>query len=124
GFALEEFDVIGGHREKFRAAMMPGDRGAVPGTRFKLGLPVDSSGELNDGRSFKNFEEFRTLLLGDPDRFARCLIEKLLTFATGQDVGLAEHAEVNRMVAESAAKKHNVRDLVHTVIQSELFRTK
>lgn len=127
GFALEGFDVIGGRRDKFRAltdsfkkqTFVDGQR-----VRYYHGLPVDASGEMTDGRAFKNFEEFQDLLLTDPDRFARCLTEKLLTFGTGREVGLAEREEVARIVAGAAGKKHAFRDLVHAVVQSDVFRSK
>ncbi len=122
GFALEEFDVIGGHRSNFRTLGAAGK--PVPGSRFKMGPKVDSSGELLGGKRFQNFAEFQKLLLSDPDRFATCLTEKLIAFSTGRLVGPADRSEVEKIVRESATRKHAFRDLVHAVVQSELFRTK
>ena len=68
--------------------------------RYKLGPPVDAGRRaVATAARFKDFEEFRTLLLADPDRFARCLTEKLLTFATGREAGPADRPEVARLVA-------------------------
>src|SRR5690606_18110211 len=63
GFALESFDVFGGWRDQYRAL---GDGGEpVPGFgkngqpfAFHGALPVDPSGTLADGRSFRDIREF------------------------------------------------------------------
>jgi hypothetical protein len=125
---LESFDVIGGWRDKFRSLpekpmgqplIVDGER-----VRYRYGLAVDAGGQLADGRSFAGFEEFRKLLLADPDRFARCLTEKLITFGTAHEVGFADRAEIVEIVKASATRKHGFRDLIHAVVQSEMFRNK
>ncbi len=123
GFALEEFDVIGGHRDHFRT-LGTGTAPKQAGARYKLGPPVDAGGELPGGKRFKNFTEFRKLLLADPERFAGCLTAKLVAFATGRLVGPADQPEIDRILKTTAAKQYPTRDLIHAVVQSDLFRTK
>jgi hypothetical protein len=118
GFALESFDVIGGWREKFRIIPEKGPR------KYKEGLPVDASGEWPDGRKFKGFDEFRKQLLADPERFASTLTKKLLTFGTGQEPSIADAAEIKRIASENVRRKQGFRDLVHAVVQSEMFLKK
>ena len=79
---------------------------------------------MTDGRRFKDFAEFRALLLADRDRFTRCLAEKLLAFATGKEPGPADRSDVNRIVADVAAHGSGFRELIHAVVQSDLFRNK
>src|SRR5262249_14553451 len=62
GFALEEFDVIGGLRQRYRSIGEgdPAPRGSIDpfiGIGFKLGPTVDPSGQLTDGKSFKDVLE-------------------------------------------------------------------
>jgi hypothetical protein len=127
GFALESFDPIGGWRERFRS-LGDGDppEALVNGmkVRYKLGPPVDASGELPGGQSFAGFREFRELLASDEDAVARALTVKLLTFATGRELGFSDRAEIDRIVSESAAADHGVRGLVRLVVTSEIFRRK
>jgi hypothetical protein len=118
GFALESFDVIGGWREKFRVLPEKGKR------KYALGPAVDASGVWPDGRPFAGFDEFRRQLLADPDRVVRCFTKKLIAFGTGHEVGVADRAEVDAIVAASAARQHRFRDLIHAIVQSELFRRK
>ena len=127
GFALENYDVIGGWRERFRS-IDQGDRIdlKVKGrkVRYKLGLPVDAASELSTGEKFASTADFQNLLLATPDRVARCLIEKLLTFATGRPMGFADRSEIDKLVKQSKAKGHGMRDLIHAAVQSEIFTSK
>jgi hypothetical protein len=127
GFALESYDVIGGWRDRFRSI----DKGdqvnlKIEGrkVRYRLGPPVDAAGELPDGAKFANLADFQKLLLADEDRVTRSITEKLLTFATGRAMGFSDRREIDRLVAASKAKGHGMRDLIHAVVQSEVFRSK
>ncbi len=127
GFALESYDVIGGWRERFRSI----DKGeqvklTVEGrkVRYRLGPPVDAAGELSTGIKFANMSDFQKLLLAGQDRVARCVAEKLLTFATGRPMGFSDRSAIDRLVAQSKTKDHAMRDLIHAVVQSEVFRSK
>jgi len=127
GFALESYDVIGGWRERFRS-IEKGEQVSltVQGrkVRYRLGPPVDAAGELNTGVKFTGMADFQKLLLAGQDRVARCMIEKLLTFASGRAMGFSDRSEIDKLVAQSKAKGHALRDLIHAVVQSEIFRSK
>ena len=127
GFALESYDVIGGWRERFRSI----DKGeqvklTVQGrkVRYRLGPPVDAAGELSTGATFNGMADFQKLLLAGQDRVARCMIEKLLVFATGRPMGFSDRSEIDKLAAQSKAQGHAMRDLIHAVVQSEIFRNK
>jgi hypothetical protein len=118
GFALESFDVIGGWRENFRILPEKGPR------KYAKGLPVDASGEWPDGARFAGFDEFRNQLLAKPEVFVECLTAKLIAFATGGEAGVADGALVKEIAMRSKAKHHEFRELIHAVVQSELFTRK
>jgi hypothetical protein len=67
---------------------------------------------------------FQKLLLADQDRIARSLIEKLLTFASGRPMSFSDRSEIDKLVTRSKAKGHGLRDLIHAVVQSEIFKIK
>lgn len=127
GFALESFDPIGGWRDRFRS-LGEGDRVdlEVNGrkVRYKLGPAVDAAGAFADGRAFSGYLEFRDLLAADQDRLAKALATKLLVFGTGREMGFSDRPEIDRIVAEAGAKGYGVRDLIRSVILSEIFRHK
>ncbi|MBK8094604.1 MAG: DUF1592 domain-containing protein [Verrucomicrobiaceae bacterium] len=127
GFALENYDVIGGWRERFRSI----DQGEkvdlkVEGrkVRYRLGPPVDATGEMPGGEKFAHLDDLKKLLLADPDRIARCVAEKLLTFATGRPMGFSDRSALDQLVAQSKKKGHTMRDMIHAIVQSEVFSSK
>jgi Protein of unknown function (DUF1592)/Protein of unknown function (DUF1588)/Protein of unknown function (DUF1587)/Protein of unknown function (DUF1585)/Protein of unknown function (DUF1595)/Planctomycete cytochrome C len=128
GFALESFDPIGGWRDTFRSlGDGPKPEQVFAGNKkisYRLGQPVDASGELPDGRSFTGFEEYRTLLAGDPAALAKNFVTKFLTFATGRELGFSDRPEVNQIVSTAAANGYGMRELVLLSIDSQIFRKK
>jgi hypothetical protein len=121
GFALENFDVMGGWRENYRRT----DKGeAISGKRYKKGPVVDASDVLPDGRRFKNIDEFKQLLLKDKDQLARALAEKLVTYATGGAPAAMDKPELDAIVRATRSKDYGFRTLLHEIVQSKLFLTK
>ena len=125
GFALENFDVIGGWRENYRKV---GDFGpdVVNGrrVRYRLGPPVEAADVLPDGRKFANIDEYKKLLLENKDQLARNLAEKLLTYGTGAAPKSSDRKEVTSIVENVRAKEFGFRELIHEVVQSSTFRHK
>jgi hypothetical protein len=129
GFALESFDVMGASRERYRA--VSGDVPPVKGyglngqkLEFHWGLPVDSAGELPDGRPFKDVREFKKLLLKDETAVVRNLVRQLSVFATGAPVGFTDRPELEAILARAKPREFGVRTLIEELIQSQLFQSK
>lgn len=119
GFALEEFDVIGGHRSWYRAV---GDKvKRVEKKSYGKGPELETGGELADGRRFADFVEFRRLLLADPHTIARSLATKLLVYGCGRPVTPADRAEVDKVVETARKNDFGLRSMIHAVVDSELF---
>ncbi len=127
GFALESYDVIGGWRDHFRS-MGEGQRVSLKvdgrNVRYKQGPAVDATGELPNGKAFKDFADFQALLLAQQDQLAKCVTEKLMTFATGREIGFSDRAEIAKIVAESKLSHYGMSELIHGVVQSGIFRSK
>ena len=125
GFALESFDVIGGWRDHYRTTGF-GEEVMLAGRRmpYLKGPPVDAAGVLPDGRRFTGIDEFKQLLLGDKDRLARSLAEKLMTYATGAAPGARDESEIAAIVGRVREKNYGLRSLIHEIISSRLFRDK
>lgn len=127
GFALESFDPIGGWRDQFRTTDL-GERvnKEILGRRvqYKLGPKVDSSGELMTGEEFANYVEFRKLLAENRKQLALAFAKKLLTFATGREMGFSDREELDRIAEAATQPGKGIRDLLQLVVVSELFRSK
>ena len=126
GFALESFDVVGQWREKYRARGGAGDDKSRPvfnGKRiaYHYELPVDCTGQLPDGRAFKDIAELRSMLAANDETLARAFLGHLITYATGASVSFADRAEVEKIIQRTKAKHFGVRALLLEVIASPLF---
>ena len=132
GFALENYDVIGGWRENYRAVGTKNKLENRVGplakylaaNQYGVGRPVDSGDVLPDGRKFATVEEFKALLLADPEQIARAFTEKLVIYATGHPVGYGDHKTVETILNDAKKSDYGLRSLVHAVVASELFLTK
>ena len=128
GFALECFDPVGHFRQRYRNSKGV-QRTASVGLRFRhkdyeLGLPVDSSGEMEDGFHFENFQQYRMHLRSSEKQVARNLLSKLIAFATGAEVQFADRDEVERILQLTQDDGYPLRSLIHHVVASRMFRNR
>jgi hypothetical protein len=126
GFALETFDVIGGWRTFYRTTDSQAPKVQLPQSKFSVfkGLDVEEGYDIPDGRHFANIDEYKQLLLSDPDALARNLATKLVTYATGAPIQFADRPVVEKMVKELSSDGFGLRTLVHLVTESRLFLQK
>ncbi len=134
GMALESFDVIGGHRDRYRLAGEPkkdepsvevfGLHAYQNRARLRLGSEVDASGELSSGHKFADLNGYRELLLKNEDALAHNVARQLIIYATGAGIRFSDRAAIDAIVAKTKPGKHGIRSLVQEVVASELFRSK
>jgi hypothetical protein len=106
GFGLESFDAVGAWRTR------------------DGGLPVDTSGVLPDGRSFDGPAGLRALLLERRSAFARCLTEKLLTYALGRGLDRRDRPTVTDIVRKLTDNEYRFSALVLAIVHSDSFQTR
>ena len=118
GFALENFDVIGGWRDHYRALIEP-----KPGARAKLsdGPPVDSADEWAGVGRFKSFQEFRELVKKREDLVTQNLTHQLATFAVGRAPGFADRQPLKDIATNVQEKKSGMKSLVLDIVSSPVF---
>jgi hypothetical protein len=104
GFGLENLDAVGGSREKDGP------------------FPIDASGTLPGGVSFEGPKALRAILKERRDDFARCMSEKLLTYALGRGLDYYDKCAVDRIVAALARDEYRSSTLVLEVVRSEPFQ--
>ncbi len=128
GFALECFDVIGGFRERYRQQ----DKGELVTLKNSgdhrlyahLGLPVQTDGELADGRAFAGIQDFKKLLLTNPNQIGEALAGNLITYSTGAGIGFADRFTVEEIAASTRKEGGGLRTMIHQIVQSPLFLNK
>jgi hypothetical protein len=104
GFAFENFDAIGAFRTR------DGD------------FPIDPSGALPGGRSFRGPADLKAILKEKKDLFGRCLAEKLLTYALGRGLEYYDRPAVDRIVAALGRDGYKFSTLVLEITRSDPFR--
>ena len=125
GLALENFDVMGAWRERYRAlelgeAITGIDR-AGHDFSYSLATTVDASGELLDGRQFHDVRELKRVFAENPRQLARNLIHQWTVYATGTPVRFSDRREVETILDECSAQQYPIKDLFITFIQSRIF---
>ncbi len=130
GFALENFDVIGGWRDWYRTAQngkyvnrLLHPQAPNQHVRYQQGPDVDASGTMPDGRKFADIREYKRLLLEDETAMPRSLTRLLLEYSLGRRMGFSDRPEVERIVAAAKTKNDGLRSLIYEVVQSETFRS-
>ena len=106
GFALENFDPIGGWRDK-----------------YPHGAKVDPSGELPNGKTFDDVTGLKAVLLEQEGVFAASLVKKLLAYAIGRHVEAGDRPDVDAIVRATAADDYPLQDLIIQIALSQPFRT-
>jgi mono/diheme cytochrome c family protein len=105
GFAFENFDAIGRFREK------DGE------------FAIDPSGTLPGGQTFSGPAELKVIVVREKrELFARCLTEKLLTYALGRGLEHYDRPAVKKMTTALAADDYRFSRLVLEIVNSDQFR--
>ncbi len=107
GFALENFDVIGGWR-----------------TEDEQGRPVDSTGTTLAGETVAGLSGLRALLLDDPERFPRTVVEKLLAYALGRRLEYYDRPTVRQIVRDAAVTDYRWSSIILGIIRSPAFTSR
>ena len=105
GFALENFDAIGRWRDQ-----------------YGKGMPVNPAGKLPSGEAFASAGEFKNLMAQKHDQFNRCLTQKLLTYATGREQVPTDRPVIDSILREMKKDNQGLRDLIHLIVLSDVFR--
>ncbi|MBL6714566.1 MAG: DUF1592 domain-containing protein [Pirellulales bacterium] len=121
GFALESFDAIGGFRDRYRRIGQGDMPEGVRKPSYRLGPDVDPHGVMHDGRSFTGFVDFRQSLVDNPEPFVRGFTEKMIVYATGRPLTLADRPAVSAIMARAQADGLGLKDLLKAIVESELF---
>ncbi len=104
GFGLENYDATGKWRTQDGK------------------FPIDPAGTFPNGKSFTTPAEMRTLLKLDRDDFARCVTEKMLTYALGRGLERYDRKTVKEIVTKVAASGYKFQTLIHEIAGSLPFQ--
>jgi mono/diheme cytochrome c family protein len=107
GFALENYDAVG------RWRTMDG------------GSQIDPSGELIGGRKFADVAELKQLLSTTATKkFARNLVENLLTYALGRGLEAHDYCMVEDIRKQLTANDYRIQTIIFGIVESRAFQNR
>jgi len=104
GFALENFDAIGGWREK-----------------DETGRTVDATGTTAGGAMVEGLAGLRAALLEQPEQFPRTVTEKLMAYALGRRLDYYDRPAVRKIVRDAAANDYRWSSIILGIVKSPTF---
>ena len=104
GFALENYGPTGVWRDK-----------------YENGRQVDVSGVLFKEHGFKDYVEFKQVLLKEKKRFIRGFIGHLLSYALGRELGPADSPAIDEMTEKVASGDDRMRSVLKGIAMSRPF---
>jgi hypothetical protein len=105
GLGMENFNALGMWRNSER------------------GQPIDATGKLVTGETFKTFRELRHILATNHRAdFYRCLTEKLLTYAVGRGLEYYDTETVDKIVSDLEQNDGRFSVLLNDIITSAPFQ--
>lgn len=103
GFALDNYDGIGGWREA------TADR------------PLDTSGQLPTGEKINGVAELKKLILSRSAEFERNLVEQMLSYALGRELDYVDQRTIDETMAALEKNGHRFSTLILGIVQSHAF---
>lgn len=125
GFALENFDILGAWRDRYRGLekgeKITGVDRAGHQFEYRIALPVETAGKLLNGESFDDITDLKQILAHRPRQLARNLLHQLTLYATGIPVRFSDRRVIEAILDQTKSKGYRVGDLLHGLIQSRIF---
>ncbi len=116
GFALENYNAAGEWREQ--------EGFGYKGRIEKNDPKIDASSAMPDGTKIDGVAGLQAAMLAKEDLFLGCLASKLMTYAYGRELGLADQPLVKSAVTEMKQNGYTLRSLIQSIVVSEPFTTK
>lgn len=82
---------------------------------------LDPSGQLPDGRAFKDSLELRQLLITDLDKFAAALTEKMATYALRRAMTFGDREALKQIAEEAKKSDYPLTKVIESLVTSPLF---
>ena len=107
GIAFENYDAMGKHRTHIN------------------NKPVDATSELFNKQTLAGMDGLKRYLLTDrQDQFARAMVHKMTAYALGRPLAFGDRADIDSLTGQFFRNGDGLGDLVHLIINSDIFNSK
>ena len=104
GFSMEQYDAIGGFRDKEGA--------------------IEASGALPNGTVVNGLEGLKKVVLNRRDEFVECLAAKMLTYALGRGLEFYDQPVVRDIRRQAAREDYRFSSMILAIVNSVPFQMK
>ncbi len=111
GLAWDNYDAIGQWRTREK---IPEGVGQDP--------LINASGEMPDGRAFKDANDFKRLLIADREKFVQAFIEHLCTYGLRRVLTVDDEDDIKVITEEAKKSQYKIKDIIRAVALSNLMR--
>ncbi|MEE2642360.1 MAG: DUF1592 domain-containing protein, partial [Planctomycetota bacterium] len=105
GFALENYDLLGRWREKYRN-----------------GRRVDASGKLFGKHAFQDIIGLKDAIGSEKDAFATAFVEHLLAYSLGRELTLSDRLAATEIAKSSQKDDYRMRTVIRNLVLHPVFR--
>ncbi len=116
GFALENYNAAGEWRDR--------EGFGYKGRIGRDDPEINAASKMPDGTEIDGVVGLQQAMLAKEDLFLGALASRMLTYALGRELGLADQPTVRTAVADMQKNRHTLRSLVKNIVVSEAFTTK
>ena len=122
GLGLENFDAVGLWRDE--ELVTEAQEAQQVSRRPKKIYPVDASGELPNGETFKDVHGLKAALMKEERAVAASIFEGLLCYALGRDVSFTDLPMIEKSLNELEPDNFPVRTMIKRIVTSQLFQSR
>ena len=122
GLGLENFDAVGLWRDE--ELVTEAQEAQQVSRRPKKIYPVDASGELPNGETFKDVHGLKAALMKEERAVAASIFEGLLCYALGRDVSFTDLPMIEKALNELEPDDFPVRTMIKRIVTSQLFQSR
>jgi len=119
GFALEYYDPVGRKRSEYRHVEVLSKK------KLKFtNVPIESAMKLPDGREVRDLPTLKAALMADKEHILKGIIGKLISYAHGREVTLADGPYIDAIYEASKSHNYSLRAAILAIVAHPEFGRK
>ena len=127
GFALEYYDPVGRKRNEYRHVeeidVKDGETAFQKKIKFTK-VPIEAAMKLPNGREVRDLPSLKVALMADKERILKGIIGKLISYAHGREITLADRPHIDEVYTSIAQKNFSLRATIHAIVEHPDFGKK
>ena len=127
GFALEYYDPVGRKRSEYRHVeeLAVEQDGTTVQKKLKFtNVPIEAAMKLPNGREVHDLPTLKVALMADKEQILKGIIGKLISYAHGREVTLADRSYTDAVYHASKSREYSLRAAIEAIVAHPEFARK